>query len=267
MNNICKLCLKSKQLKRSHIFPRAFYKQVKESGKYIFLKTNGESGTGQSDWWEHLFCEDCEKIFSGFESKAIPIFKEINKISSESEYHTIKYEMSEEQYKYFELFKLSILYRLLLVNNIFTNYYIGMIFLMGFIKNKEVMNIKIKSNKPEDYVQKIHAQIMYELRKILLNKRMPEKQYWNIKLKKMYDWDNKINIENIIGTPHFNKSPELEDERMVFVLDGIIIESNMNMYSFFKPMKKTLNMKIPKVSLKYFEQLPFMAYSYENKNK
>lgn len=264
MRDKCKLCEKNEELQKSHILPRAFCKQVKDNGQYIYLEITGNSGISQDDWRENLFCSACEQIISSFENKAIPIFKEINKISRSSSFHTIEYKMSEDEYKCFELFKLSLLYRFLLVDNIFTNYYLKMFSLIFFLSNRIGFN---KNIKLEEVEKNIYECIMRELKYILLCKEVPKKQYWNIKFKKMYDWDNKKNIENIIAMPHFNKSGYCKDKRMVFVLDGVIMESNMSMHSFFKPIEKNLNIKVPKVSVKYFEQLPFLAYSHENKNK
>ncbi|EJI1423103.1 hypothetical protein NDM58_000041 [Vibrio parahaemolyticus] len=64
MGRVCKLCLKEKTLKKSHIIPRAIYRRRKRSGKSQLVSVTIDSTTApeQSNCnpSEYLFCGECE---------------------------------------------------------------------------------------------------------------------------------------------------------------------------------------------------------------
>ena len=75
----CRLCLKYKNLMKSHIIPNAVFRRLKKEGdgKLIEINTNPiEKIHYTSDsWWEYLLCDNCEKKISKYESYGLSVIR------------------------------------------------------------------------------------------------------------------------------------------------------------------------------------------------
>lgn len=60
----CKLCLKKKPLRQSHLLGRAFYKMCKEAGSDPVVMTPKIILPTSRQVKEYLLCEDCEQLFN-----------------------------------------------------------------------------------------------------------------------------------------------------------------------------------------------------------
>jgi hypothetical protein len=71
----CQLCLKEPKLLRSHILPRAYFKEItrNSSGKAISFDDFPDTVVrfSSSQWVQELMCEACEKTIGRYEASAI----------------------------------------------------------------------------------------------------------------------------------------------------------------------------------------------------
>lgn len=65
---ICKLCLREKQLVRSHIVPNFAYKPLRNGKGQIFVLSR-KKRVVQTGHFEKLLCSDCETVLSRYESE------------------------------------------------------------------------------------------------------------------------------------------------------------------------------------------------------
>lgn len=68
----CKLCLKPKELRNSHIIPDAFWRGIKTNGQYISIELD-KNQFGQDSHTERLLCQECEVRLSQIEAYAIKL--------------------------------------------------------------------------------------------------------------------------------------------------------------------------------------------------
>ncbi len=61
---ICKLCLQEKDLRRSHLLPKALWDLMRENGEEPVVLTPAYVTLSQREVWSHLLCDDCELRFS-----------------------------------------------------------------------------------------------------------------------------------------------------------------------------------------------------------
>lgn len=66
---ICRLCLKEKELRISHIIPKLFYNQIKKNSITGILRSGSNPNVPTQDGEKtHFLCEDCEEKFSKYET-------------------------------------------------------------------------------------------------------------------------------------------------------------------------------------------------------
>jgi len=61
---VCKLCLKRKQLQKSHYIPRALYNLCRPQEGNPIVVTSSVVKASPKQMWKHLLCSDCEQTFS-----------------------------------------------------------------------------------------------------------------------------------------------------------------------------------------------------------
>ncbi len=75
----CKLCLYERPLRKSHVIPNATFRALKRrySGKGVTFSDAQYSWVTHSieSWWEHLLCEDCERLISRSEKPLIEMLR------------------------------------------------------------------------------------------------------------------------------------------------------------------------------------------------
>jgi len=124
----CKLCLKNKTIKKSHIIPNSFFKFIKQdsgknNGKYIRISKDN-TNWDQGSFYEFMLCGDCESKFSAnFEEYVADIFIRNPKVKGVKVSKTDTYvKFSNLDYKKIKLFQLSLLWRASISNNDFYKY-------------------------------------------------------------------------------------------------------------------------------------------------
>ena len=73
----CKLCGNYGDLKRSHIIPEAFYKQLYDKETHLFLRFDSDAPRpkrGRKGFREPLLCPACEHITEVYDDYAIKIW-------------------------------------------------------------------------------------------------------------------------------------------------------------------------------------------------
>src|SRR6266508_488970 len=108
----CKLCLKKKELLRSHIIPEFMYLDLyDEKHRAIKVDSNLDSGEPyiQKGQREFLLCDTCESHLATFENYAAPLVKSLHNLTAE--YTADRYIVRDVDYKTFKLFQMSILWR------------------------------------------------------------------------------------------------------------------------------------------------------------
>ncbi len=77
--SVCALCLRTANLRDSHIIPNAYFKSMKRdnAGKLIAFDSNDESVARQSieSWLEHMLCHECEQRISRWETVSIEMLR------------------------------------------------------------------------------------------------------------------------------------------------------------------------------------------------
>lgn len=110
-NNItCRLCLKEKEIRNSHIFPEFFYDSLyDEKHRYIRIPGDPRKPFEQKGDRQKLLCADCEILFSRLEAYARAVLKGGIEISIFQEGRVIK--VPGLDYDKFKLFEMSLLWR------------------------------------------------------------------------------------------------------------------------------------------------------------
>lgn len=108
---LCRLCKSDKQLKKSHIIPKSYFRSLK-AGNGQLLKIVCEKDTkillGNYDPKEHLFCNDCEQFLSmRYEAYGTRVFKPGPLTRETAQY----VELRGFRFKDFYLYLISILWR------------------------------------------------------------------------------------------------------------------------------------------------------------
>lgn len=111
----CKLCLKNKELRKSHIVPDAFFQYVKkeqDNGRHIVI-TRDSNYWGQDTYSEKMLCEVCERKFAdNFEKYAADLLlhnpKNVGVTVTQFSDHI---ELSGVNYEKLKLFQMSLLWR------------------------------------------------------------------------------------------------------------------------------------------------------------
>lgn len=107
----CKLCLNSKKLQDSHIIPDAFWRKLKQKGKYISIDKD-RNKFGQDSRIEKLLCFECEQNLSKIEGYAIKLCLQNPSNIGVSINSFEKYKLfSGIDYAKLKLFQLSVLWR------------------------------------------------------------------------------------------------------------------------------------------------------------
>lgn len=111
----CKLCLKNKELKKSHIIPDAFFQYVKkeqDDGRHIVI-TQDSNSWGQETFSEKMLCGECEQKFSlNFEQYAAEVLlHNPNKVGVKVTQFGDHLELSGINYEKLKLFQMSLLWR------------------------------------------------------------------------------------------------------------------------------------------------------------
>lgn len=107
----CKLCQEEKDLRDSHIIPRAFFKKIKSGiPQLIRIDTapNGTVGRDNANWSEYLLCGSCEAFLeSSYEGSQIRKLRDYREnLKSPGRLTLVNFE-----YQRFYLFWLSIIWR------------------------------------------------------------------------------------------------------------------------------------------------------------
>lgn len=130
MNGTCKLCLKEKELRHSHILPEFMYQNLYDPSPKRFYKltVNQEDANKskqrieQKGVREYLLCGDCEVMLSKYENYAAEtIYAKnrgnkayIKKQSQTPDQQYFTYEYAGFSYTEFKIFLLSMLWRLII---------------------------------------------------------------------------------------------------------------------------------------------------------
>ncbi len=108
----CKLCLRKRHLRNSHILPEFLYDDVYDS-KHRTFEVHGEQPDKpiylQKGIREYLLCDECEQRFSLLESYAAPIIREIPSLQLASD--RVSFQTVTVDYTRFKLFQMSLLWR------------------------------------------------------------------------------------------------------------------------------------------------------------
>jgi len=114
--NTCKLCLAQAELRQSHIVPEWCYRPAYDEKHRALVKSTEFSATKfiQKGWREFLLCQNCETLFSKWESWFCTFWNEspglpADMIGKTTEQHL--FSMDGVDYAPLKLFHLSILWR------------------------------------------------------------------------------------------------------------------------------------------------------------
>jgi len=109
---LCKLCLKEKPLRDSHIFPEFLYKPLYDSGhNYLVLKSKTNVGKRPKGIYEKLFCASCEEIIARYEDYAAKILMGDGKTEVQINENKFGFVIKNLDYTRFKLFELSLIWR------------------------------------------------------------------------------------------------------------------------------------------------------------
>jgi hypothetical protein len=108
----CALCLKQKELRKSHIIPDFLYKFIYDDKHRYFVLTTADDEPIKRQWTginERLLCSECESLIGTYEDYAAKVFKggvpmTRRKLSDRLVFGGI-------DYKRFKLFQLSLIWR------------------------------------------------------------------------------------------------------------------------------------------------------------
>ena len=109
---LCKLCLKDRELRNSHIVPEFLYKTLyEETGRFYELNLDKDSRTKfhQKGIRERLLCDECEQLFSKYERYASLLLNGGYELLVVPEPPVVHFKNID--YAKFKLFALSILWR------------------------------------------------------------------------------------------------------------------------------------------------------------
>jgi hypothetical protein len=81
--DVCALCLSSRELKRSHVIPNAFFTVIKQgnAGKGISFDNSPAGTVGYSieSWWDYLLCAQCELRLLIYEKYSLEMLRKVSK--------------------------------------------------------------------------------------------------------------------------------------------------------------------------------------------
>jgi hypothetical protein len=109
--DVCQLCLKESELRRSHILPEFFYLNIYESpdAHRALAITRISEKIIQKGLREYLLCQECETKLSRYENYAAELIREIPSFSQDV---SGRFLFSEKvDYSLFKLFQLSLIWR------------------------------------------------------------------------------------------------------------------------------------------------------------
>ncbi len=111
-NQTCKLCLETKELRKSHIFPEFLYKPLyDENHQYKVLITKNDPKDRFKGIYEKLFCENCEAILGEYEDYAAKNLFINPLLESEIKRTDTGFVINDLDYSKLKLFQLSLLWR------------------------------------------------------------------------------------------------------------------------------------------------------------
>lgn len=116
--DICKLCCKEREVKKSHVIPNSFFKFIKQkqgdkNGKLILSDTKN-TRWDQETFYERLLCSECENKFSGnFENYAASLMlRDGSNTETEVQYlNNQEILIKNLDFEKFKLFQMSLLWR------------------------------------------------------------------------------------------------------------------------------------------------------------
>jgi hypothetical protein len=111
---VCALCLKSKDLCKSHIIPNAVFRRIKnnnDSGQLVQLDDSRHVPIqySQESWWEYLLCKDCERTIRNYESYGLSFLR--GGSNAKAYKHSGGVTFRGHVYARFKLFLTSVLWR------------------------------------------------------------------------------------------------------------------------------------------------------------
>lgn len=107
----CKLCQKSRKLRKSHIMPKSFYRRLKGAASQIYTVTTSPTPIARrtnGDQIQHLLCEECESFISrNYENYGTQLFVETKQMTeNDDSVYILRF-----QYEKYYLFIISIIWR------------------------------------------------------------------------------------------------------------------------------------------------------------
>ncbi len=109
----CRLCLRDRELRKSHIIPKAWFRTILRNGGGTGIRIdNSETGPvarSQDSWWDCLLCAECEQSISTFEKYSIERLRGFPKDHSVT--HADGITLRNFDYSRFKLFTTSLLWR------------------------------------------------------------------------------------------------------------------------------------------------------------
>lgn len=107
----CRLCMRDRPLRESHIFPEWLYKPLYDDKHRFFVVStdaNKRRGTRPKGIYEILLCDECEQRFSNWEGYARDVFYKLPLKVVEDNRAVV---FSGLQYHLFKLFQMSLIWR------------------------------------------------------------------------------------------------------------------------------------------------------------
>lgn len=233
---LCRLCISHKELKKSHVIPRSYFRSLK-AGSGQLLKVTCEEDTkvlfGNYDPKEYLLCNECEQFLSAryeaYGTRALkpgPLTKE-----------TAQYvELRGFRFKEFYLYLISILWR------------------------ASISSIFRAVSFPDNLNELMRQSIKNETIKIDTSLRL--EHFIKISLLRLTDTTSQIDdykIRRIIFEPMIEKGNSIEDGIVYyFVIDGFLIIYHLNASTDIHKLRTSFNraqitnrnsLKIPKENI------------------
>jgi hypothetical protein len=108
--DICRLCLKSSELRNSHILPEFFYASLYDDlHRVMNVPSDGKEKFMQKGEREYLLCQECESKLSKYEGYTAKLISKIQNFPKDNSGLFVYSDCVD--YKQFKLFQLSILWR------------------------------------------------------------------------------------------------------------------------------------------------------------
>lgn len=116
----CKLCKEQKELKKSHVIPRAVFKTVFKNFNYgcVLDREHNKVINSQDQWSTYLLCADCEhKLNVNYEQYSLNVLRKKDKYSKYQEFQNYV-QISNVEQRRLILFIISMLWRALESNHV-----------------------------------------------------------------------------------------------------------------------------------------------------